>query len=187
MSKKIFGLVFIVAALWLTFNVDVLTLKKDTARGASKAKTPEEVQAIVNRHLQQTSKQIELQRGQLEVQLKRQLPQPGDNILPPSNLLESKDLGSIDGADRGQRRIQEPFTRERGRDLGNQPSQSVIGELAERERQAFEEEQARKAYILEFRRNAWLGGYNVVVDDFGNVISARPLTPAQKRQPFPQD
>ena len=149
--------------------------------------SPEDIQKRVDAHLKKTYQNMLLQRGAMEVDLKKQLVRPGDNLfkLEPSKKVTSNSSKPLHAPDQAWVRLVEPL--ESGYQKGNEknPQKEVYTDLAEQESMFKAERLAQRRYIWQFRRNAWMGGYDVKVDHNGNVISVRPLDAHERQRDFP--
>lgn len=188
--RLILGLSFIVLALWVGFiGPDFFYPKpgsiSKTSPGSSNKLKQEDVDKIVDKHLKNTSLAIELQKGAAEVQLRSQAPKPGQNVFWDKG--DSVEYAKpLDSSDQSQLRIEQTFVKPSPGSRGL-PADIVLSEMSENERQAYFDQLDREKYILDFRRNAWNGGYDVKVDETGEVTSVRPLPPHVKGRPFPDD
>jgi len=191
MLRFLIGFCFIALAIWVGLKGPDFFYPKSKPMSHSRtkssaSKSQEEVEAIVNKHLKNTSLAIQMQKDVTEVQLRSQSIKLGQNIF---NASPSSDVNSapapLDGRDRAHKRVEEPFKRRLNSPLGT-PSEKIIDALGEIQGEAVEAEQEKVRFILEFRRNAWYGGYDVRVDESGQVTSVRPLRDHEKGRPFPE-
>jgi len=178
-------------AVWIGLKGPDIIYSKDSQTQDSGQKikgdvTSQDVESIVNKHLKSTSMAIQLQQNMLEVQLKSQAIKPGQNIFHP--ISNEKDINHrpLEAKDMSHLRVEEVFKKTKPSYDLNSPGNSVLNDLGEQQLSAYEEELARKEYILEFRRNAWRGGYDVRVDDSGQVTLVKPLPESKKGTPFPE-
>lgn len=150
--------------------------------------TPEDIQKRVDAHLKKTYQNMILQRGAMEVELKKQLVRPGDNLFKPEAAKKEKSDADkpLHATDEAWVRLAEPLDGGNKKGFGKNPQKEVYQDLAEQEAMTKAEQLAKRKYIWQFRRNAWLGGYDVKVDAAGNVVSVRPLGPAERRRDFPE-
>jgi hypothetical protein len=132
-----------------------------------------EVDQIVNRHLVTTSKLIEMQKVQREFDLNNP-----KALYPNSDLVNiNKSLDIIPQSESKSKPAAQSA------DLGAR----ILADSAKEQMNRYQEYQDQQAYILQFKKNAWEGGFYVEVDESGQVLKARPLSEAEKRQPFPEE
>jgi hypothetical protein len=190
--RVLLGLFLVCLALWIGLRgPDLIYSKKSPNRGSIQKReddvTSPDIEKIVNKHLKNTSMAIQMQQEMLAVQLKSQAIKPGQNIFASVPQKENDhNPPPIDAKDKSQIRAEEVFKKNRS-PYPNSPGNAVLNELGEQQLSAYDEEMAKKEYILEFRRNAWRGGYDVRVDDSGQVTLVRPLPESKKGTPFPED
>jgi hypothetical protein len=161
--------------------------KKASSQEGSSNVTNLESEKIVDKHLKDTNLSIQMKKELAEVQLKSQAIRPGQNVFKNKgeSYLDRVPL-PIEAKDRFQKESEQLFQKPNvGKWLT--PSEQIINQLAEDQIRRQEEALARQEYILEFRRNAWYGGYDVRVNEKGEVTSVRPLSPSQRKMPFPDD
>lgn len=178
MNAKL-GLLIIGIALLLYLIFDSLTgspipvvTETQSTESNNKPVEAKEVDQIVNRHLVTTSKLIEMQKLQREFDLnnpKAVYPNSDSvnsnkslDVIPQS---ESKKKPTVQSTDLGAR---------------------ILADSANEQMNRYQEYQDQQAYIHQFKKNAWEGGFYVEVDESGQVLKARPLSETEKRQPFPE-
>jgi hypothetical protein len=153
-------------------------------------------QDLVNHHLKKTHLQIQLQKESRLIELQGDLQRVAQQIKPGHNILKAIDFSDLprplEGQDRAHSRLEQGSRkRQEAGDSHDQgrvhPRDMVLSRMGDMQKESFDELLFREQYILEFRRNAWLGGYDIQVNEKGEVLSVKPLPPQSKGQPFPGD
>ncbi|MCS6837601.1 MAG: hypothetical protein NZ480_02035 [Bdellovibrionaceae bacterium] len=138
-----------------------------------------------DQHLKNTYYRIEFERSRREVELKKEFLRPGHNIFNQELGANGKEY-PLFAEDEGWKRRIEPF-REKKPTVVESPRDLVLEELASQQQNDRQEQEYRRYYIWQFRRNAWYGGYDVRVDQNGNVTYVRRLSESERKKPFPEE
>lgn len=136
-------------------------------------------QDVVNRHLERTAEQLEMQRTRMKIENSKLTmdyyhAEPDRAYVPPAEGTELK-------ADTRSENVAEDLGLERRRQLAADPMSAIHQQLFEEQRDRERSDAYKKEYARQFIENARRGGYEVQLSDDYRVLSVKPIRRAPSR------
>lgn len=142
---------------------------RDTAPDARSAKA----QQVVNKHLEQTAEQLEMQRRRMQIEnTKLQMDYAST---APERAYTAPREGAELLQDQRSESVAEDLGVDRRQTLPTNPMDLIHHQLFEEQRNKAVSDAYKKEYARQFVENARRGGYDVQLSDDFRVLSVRPL------------